>query len=183
MRGFHRCQGPRTTTCSAMLKRAEFICPSNPVLRAEPPTGEGWLHEIKFDCYRAQPHKDGDEVTLFSKNGRDFTARFKSIGRALERLSLRRIIIDAEIVACDAERKPDFRALHSGAKEGLCAWCFDLLALDERKLSLIECRKLLAPPVQKTGASSARYSDPVALLTPTVMGLEGVMSSPSTNPA
>ena len=117
---------------SPMLKRAAFIPPSNPILRSEPPSGEGWLHEIKFDGYRAQLHKDGDDVAIYSKNGKDFTTRFRGIARAVALLPAKRIIIDAEIVASDAEGRPDFRALHSGAKEGLCAWCFDLLALNDR---------------------------------------------------
>jgi ATP-dependent DNA ligase len=36
-------------------------------------------------------------------------------------------IIDAEIVVCDSDGKPDFKALMDGAARELCAWCFDLL--------------------------------------------------------
>lgn len=173
-----------------MLKRAVFIPPSNPVLRSEPPTDVGWLHEVKFDGYRAQLHKDGDEVALFSKNGKDFTARFKSIARAIALLPVRHVIIDAEIVASDVDGRPDFRALHGGAREGLCAWCFDLLAMDERditKLPLVERRALLAPLIKKAAHPALRYSeafaDPVALLTQaTVMGLEGVVSKRADQP-
>lgn len=182
--------GVRPTTCSFMLKRVPFISPSNPVLRSEPPTEAGWLHEVKFDGYRAQLQKDGDQVALFSKNGKDFTARFKPIAKAVALLPVRHVIIDAEIVACDAEGKPDFRALHSGAKEGLCAWCFDLLAVDERditKLPLVERRKLLAPLIKKAAHPSLRYSeafaDPLELLKQAaVMGLEGVVSKRADQP-
>lgn len=167
-----------------MLKRAAFITPSNPVLRSEPPTGEGWLHEIKFDGYRAQLHKDGDEVALYSKNGKDFATRFKGIAKAVALLPVKRVIFDAEIVACDTQGRPDFRALHSGAKEGLCAWCFDLMALDERNLirePLSTRRSLLQKLLKRSSSSALRYSDsfddPLQLLAQaTVIGLEGIVS-------
>ena len=47
---------------SAVLKRNPFIIPSAPVLDRQPPTGPHWLHEVKFDGWRAQLHKAGDEV-------------------------------------------------------------------------------------------------------------------------
>jgi bifunctional non-homologous end joining protein LigD len=77
---------------------------------------------MKFDGWRAQLHKRRVRVALFSRNGHDFTHRFHEI------------ILDAEIIACDHQGLPDFRALMSGAKQGLCAWCFDLMALEGRDL-------------------------------------------------
>ena len=56
---------------------------AQPALRVRPPAGDGWLHEVKFDGYRCQLHKAGDEVVIFSKNGRDFTNRFPGIRDAL----------------------------------------------------------------------------------------------------
>jgi bifunctional non-homologous end joining protein LigD len=173
-----------------MLKRAAFIPPSNPILRAEPPEGDGWLHEIKFDGYRAQLHKDGDEVTLYSKNGKDFTARFKDIAKAVALLPVKRAIIDAEIVASDDEGRPDFRALHSCAKQGLCAWCFDLLVLEDRDLikePLTSRRKLLQKLFKRGGYDCLKFSesfdDPLALLRQAaVMGLEGVVSKRADQP-
>jgi bifunctional non-homologous end joining protein LigD len=115
---------------SATPLRPAFIRPSLPVLTSTPPTGSEWLHEIEFDGYRAQLHKDGEDIALYSKNGKDFSTRFKDIARAVGKLPAKSFIIDAEIVASDAEGRPVFRALHSGAKEGLSGWCFDLLTLD-----------------------------------------------------
>jgi bifunctional non-homologous end joining protein LigD len=173
-----------------MLKRAAFIPPSNSARRAEPPEGDGWLHEIKFDGYRAQLHKDGDDVILLSKSGKDFTARFKGIAKAVALLPVEHAIIDAEVVASDAEGRPDFRALHSGAKEGLCAWCFDLLALDGESLvrqPLTVRRARLAPLVKKLAHENLRYSesfeDALSLLRQAaVMGLEGVVSKRADQP-
>ena len=43
-----------------------------PKLRASPPTGEGWLYELKFDGYRVQLHKAGLFSSIYGKNGGDF---------------------------------------------------------------------------------------------------------------
>jgi ATP-dependent DNA ligase len=45
------------TQISGVLKRNPFIIPSAPFLKRQPPTGPQWLHEIKFDGWRAQLQK------------------------------------------------------------------------------------------------------------------------------
>jgi hypothetical protein len=45
---------------------------------------------VKFDGYRCQPHKTGEEAIIFSKNGRDFTNRFPGIHDALLTLPCKR---------------------------------------------------------------------------------------------
>jgi len=50
-----------------------------PVLKSCPPRGDRWIHEIKFDGWRAQLHKRGERVVIFSRNGHDFTHRFPEI--------------------------------------------------------------------------------------------------------
>ena len=122
-----------------MLRKSPFIIPAQPVLRAHPPKGELWLHEVKFDGYRAQLHKDGDTVTIYSKSGADFTQRFASIAQALTKLPAASAIIDCEIVACTDEGAPNFQLLHSRkfSQECLCAWCFDLLKFDGNQMRLM----------------------------------------------
>jgi ATP-dependent DNA ligase len=39
-----------------------FIPPCSPIGAKEVPPGDGWLHEVKFDGYRAQAHKVGSRV-------------------------------------------------------------------------------------------------------------------------
>jgi ATP-dependent DNA ligase len=41
------------------------------------PTGERWLHEIKFDGYRVQLHLANETVRVFTRRFPDFTARFR----------------------------------------------------------------------------------------------------------
>jgi len=129
-----------------VLSNSPFIVPAKPVLRIRPPTGDAWLHEVKFDGYRCQLHKAGDEVVIFSKNGREFTNQFRGIRDALPSLPCKSANIDGEVVACRKNGTPDFHALHSGnyTQEILCVWAFDLMALngeDTRALPLLT-RKL-----------------------------------------
>jgi bifunctional non-homologous end joining protein LigD len=164
-------------------KRA-FIVPSAPVLKKHPPTGPQWIHEVKFDGWRAQLHKSGDDVVIFSRNAKDLTSRFPAIHDSIDALPARSVIIDAEIVANDANGKPDFSALMSGKRDNLCAWCFDLMELDGCDLttfSLLERRIHLRHLLKRADDDRLRYSDefgdPVQLLQVCEeMGLEGIIS-------
>ena len=162
-----------------------FSCTAHdPVQKREPPSGVNWLHEVKFDGWRAQLHKHGDDVTIFSRNGRDYTRRFPPIRDSLISLATTSAIIDAEIVVCDSEGKPDFKALMEGGTSELCAWCFDLLALkdcDYRERELIERKLLLRKLLIKADNHRLRYSkefpDPQKLLAVCAKhDLEGIVS-------
>ena len=41
------------------------------------PSGERWIHEIKFDGYRVQVHLANEAVKVFTRRGHDWTNRFK----------------------------------------------------------------------------------------------------------
>jgi bifunctional non-homologous end joining protein LigD len=167
-----------------VLKRNPFIVPSAPVQKQQPPSGPRWLHEVKFDGFRAQLHKQGDEVAIYSLNGHDYARRFPAIQDSLVSLPARSAIIDAEIVVCDSDGKPDFHALMKSTTTDLCAWCFDLLELNgchyrrrelmERKLLL---RRLLIKADDHTLRYSEEFTDPVKLLAVCAkQGLEGIVS-------
>jgi bifunctional non-homologous end joining protein LigD len=171
---------------AAVLRPSPFIIPAQPSLRDRPPKGDGWLHEVKFDGYRAQLHKAGNSAIVYSKNGREFSNRFPGILHALLALPSKNAIIDAEVVALKDDGSADFRALHSGnyTQENLCAWCFDLLAFndtDMRPLPLVARKLKLGTLLKRYNHGSLRYSegfrDPERLLTECRrLGLEGIVS-------
>ena len=74
-----------------------FIPPSEPTLRDRLPKGEGWRYEVKFDGYRFQIHKVDRAVTLYTRNGADWTDRFPHLAAALGSIP-GSAIIDAELV-------------------------------------------------------------------------------------
>lgn len=146
-----------------------------------------WLHEVEFDGWRLQVHKNQDVVKLYSRRGIDMAQRFPGLRDAC--LYLPECVIDAELVACDTDGKPDFIALRR-AQANLCVWCFDLLAYageDIRERALVERRDLLRNLLIETDDDTLRFSeefsDPVKLHTVVArMGLGGVVSKRRTAP-
>jgi ATP-dependent DNA ligase len=90
-----------------------FVPFCNPTLKAEVPTGAGWLYEIKFDGYRCQLHLNAGKAKAYSRNGNDFTRDFAPICAAAQRIAAKSIIIDGEVIVPDADGRPDFSALRS----------------------------------------------------------------------
>ncbi len=94
------------------------------------PAGSQWLHEVKYDGYRALLSIGSGGPRIFTRTGLDWTDRFPGIAEAAASLP-GPALIDGEIVALKAG-KPDFSALQealSNGGEGLTMFAFDLLAL------------------------------------------------------
>jgi bifunctional non-homologous end joining protein LigD len=53
--------------------RLEFIPPLMPTLVEEPPQGDGWIHEVKFDGYRSQIILKHGRGRIFTRRGHDWT--------------------------------------------------------------------------------------------------------------
>lgn len=81
-----------------MLRKIPFITPMVPTLTKEPPTGDDWLHEIKFDGFRAQVHVEADNATIYSRNGNDLTRRFRRLKSTIASIRVHSAIIDCELV-------------------------------------------------------------------------------------
>ena len=60
-----------------------FVEPALATLRTEPPTGAGYIHEIKFDGYRLQAHLRGGLASLYTRSGLDWSRRFPTIAVAV----------------------------------------------------------------------------------------------------
>jgi bifunctional non-homologous end joining protein LigD len=107
----------------------DFIAPQLCETLARPPSADGWIHEIKFDGYRIQMRVLDGEVTLKTRKGLDWTAKYPAIAKAAG--SLPDAIIDGEICALDENGAPDFAALQAALSEGktdlLVYFAFDLL--------------------------------------------------------
>ena len=92
---------------------AGFIKPCQPSLSEKPPSGPLWLHEIKHDGYRIIACKSGDQVRLWSRNGRDWSREFLAVTEALRALRAEEIVLDGEAMAHCKDGLPDFHALRS----------------------------------------------------------------------
>ncbi len=139
-----------------MHTQIAFIVPSVPVVKGTPPIGREWIHEIKFDSRYMQFHKHDADVTMFTGSGKDLTHRFPFLRDSVLNLPADSVVIDAELVSCDKEGRPDV-----GTNENLCAWCFDLLALDGvdlRHLPLAERKARLRVLLIEADDYALRYS-------------------------
>ncbi len=98
----------------------------------QPPSGAGWLHEVKFDGYRMQMRVEDGKAILRTRKGLDWTEKFSAIARAGSKLG--DCILDGEIVALDHNGAPEFAelqaALSAGKTDGLVFFAFDLLFED-----------------------------------------------------
>ncbi len=158
----------------------KFRKPQLATLVDDVPTGNRWMHEIKFDGYRALVAAKGDEVRVYTRSGKDWTDKFSPLVEAIAALDLPSSLIDGEIVAQDSKGNPDFSTLQSVLKRGhgsqsrsdrLAYHAFDLLELDgialsdlpnvERKERLEALLATAEPPIHVAdhiiGAGEALY--------------------------
>jgi bifunctional non-homologous end joining protein LigD len=95
------------------------------------PAGTGWLHEMKYDGYRALVAVADGAAKVYTRNGLDWTDKFGGIAEAAAALPVSSALIDGEIVAFK-DGKPDFSTLKDaiGAGGAMTLFAFDLLSLD-----------------------------------------------------
>jgi ATP-dependent DNA ligase len=85
----------------------------NPDPRAGTPTGEGWIHEIKYDGYRTLIVIDQGKVRAYSRPGRDWTGPYRRVVDAAAELPCKAALIGGEIIVQDENGISDFDALRS----------------------------------------------------------------------
>jgi bifunctional non-homologous end joining protein LigD len=129
-----------------------FVEPCLPSPAKAPPSGPGWIHEIKHDGFRILARRNGARVRLISRHGNDLTHRFPFIEMAIKALSVPSCLIDGEAIVCDQNGLAVFDLIRrhgTHASAVLCA--FDLLELDEQDLRRqpIETRKELLAKLLK----------------------------------
>ena len=130
------------------------------------PTGPDWIHEYKYDGYRLLIATGDGAATAWTRNGKDWSDKFRALGKAAASLPAG-CLIDGEAVALNEHGKPDFQLLQSTLKEkkgaNLAFYAFDLLVdrgKDIRKLPNIERKERLAA-LLKGVASPILYGDHV----------------------
>ncbi len=163
-----------------------FVEPQMAHLVAQPPSGQDWVHEAKFDGYRTQLRVEDGVAVLRTRKGLDWTSRFAAIARTAQKLP--NCMMDGEVVALNANGAPDFSALQAalsdGRSERLIFFAFDLLFAEGenlRGMPLIE-RKARLAKLLKGPKSSLRYSEHFSgkggsmLASACRTGLEGIVS-------
>ena len=91
---------------------AGFIQPCLPTPADGPPSGPGWVHEIKHDGYRLMARRDSLGIRLLTRNGHNWADRYPTIVEAVNRLKARSCLIDGEAVVCDVKGLAVFGRRH-----------------------------------------------------------------------
>ena len=166
-----------------MLRSSTFIPSCEPTLRDRLPKGEGWFYEVKHDGYRLQVRKASRTITLYTRNGADWTERFPSLAADLTSLPCESAVIDAELVHMNG-----FEALHHAVhkrfEDDLLLWGIDLMILngnDLRSVQLEDRKRRLRHLIERARIArllhSETFDDGARLLAECgKRGLEGVVA-------
>jgi bifunctional non-homologous end joining protein LigD len=96
----------------------------------KPPKGESWIYEIKYDGYRILCFINHGKVKLITRNGYDWTSKFKSLALDCAKLPIESGILDGEITVPDERGISNFQllqnALRDGAMDQLQYFVFDI---------------------------------------------------------
>ncbi|MDB5217579.1 MAG: ATP-dependent ligase, partial [Myxococcaceae bacterium] len=147
-----------------------------PMLCGRDETGErvlaegGWIYEVKLDGVRILADKREDRVALGYRKLRTATSSYPEIAEAVAKLAEERVVLDGEVVAFDAEGRPDFQRLgtriQSRGKDARRAArsvpvvyvVFDVLVIGDRDVTglPIEARKAILERVIGEGSEHLR---------------------------
>ncbi|MGV3456760.1 DNA ligase D [Sphingomonas sp.] len=123
--------------CRGDAKAPAFRPPQLATLVDSVPAGNGWLHEMKYDGYRALVAIGKGGPRVYTRSGLDWTDKFASIAEAAGNLPASSALIDGEVVAFK-DGKPDFSTLQDALSSGsgdVAFFAFDLLELDGEDLT------------------------------------------------
>jgi bifunctional non-homologous end joining protein LigD len=132
------------------------IDPCLPSPAERPPSGDGWVHEIKHDGFRIMARRDSAGVRLITRHGNDFTARFPLAVEAVSALSAQSFLLDGEAIVTNERGLAVFdliRHKRHGGDAVLIA--FDLIELegeDLRRTPIEQRKRTLAKLVRRPHA-------------------------------
>lgn len=145
----------------------EHFEPQLATLVSTVPKGEGWLHEVKYDGYRAFCRIKNGSPRFLTRRGNDWTDKFGKLPEAAVTLPAQSALLDGEIVILLPDGTTSFQALQEVLGRGVKGkdrpvyYVFDLLYLDGydlAKVPLIERKKALASLISDQ-SGLIRYSD------------------------
>jgi ATP-dependent DNA ligase len=99
------------------------------------PEGPEWTFEVKLNGYRAQVIH-GARLRLLSRRGKDFSSQFRETHRALASAIPAGSTVDGELVALDAQGRPDCQSIQNSKTSGASVvfFAFDILIVAGREV-------------------------------------------------
>ena len=126
----HRIQAERLAPNGPLESLPKTLSPMHAETADAPFNHVDWMWEPKLDGYRVLALIDHGKVTLRSRRGGlELGADFPKLCGELARQDVATMILDGEIVAFDADGKPNFNAMQNrtALNERAVFYCFDLL--------------------------------------------------------
>ncbi|MDE2577337.1 MAG: DNA ligase D [Hyphomicrobiales bacterium] len=144
-----------------------FVEPQLCETAQEPPATSGWLTEMKYDGYRLQIARGGEQIAIYTRTGLDWTKRFPGLASAARALPCDSALLDGEAVVFDRRGVSDFpglvAALESGRVSAVEYVAFDLLFLDGADLRALPLQERKGRLQKLLGAQQGalRFADNV----------------------
>src|SRR5213082_652365 len=89
---------PKKELAKLPAGKPRFIAPMKPRLLEAPPTAGDWMYELKFDGIRLIAVKNGEKVSLISRNENELAGRFAEVAADIRALPIDDCVIDGEVV-------------------------------------------------------------------------------------
>ncbi len=132
----------------SIVELPSTIKPQLAVLSEKIPNGD-WIFERKYDGYRILAKIENNDVSLQTRNGKEWSEKFSSVCNELKASPFDQIILDGEVVHFDTNDKTDFSALQNyknNKKLPLDYVVFDVLyagGVDLQNVPLVRRREFL----------------------------------------
>ncbi|TCS84168.1 bifunctional non-homologous end joining protein LigD [Tepidibacillus fermentans] len=166
-----------------------------PILRPDIPSGDAWIHQIKWDGIRGLTYIDQTGIRLYTKKGKERTEFYPELQQLSKLVEGDSMILDGEIVVLNDEHKPSFELVLTRErvrttekipfyvkKYPIKYILFDILFLNGKNLTkraLIERKNLLLQSVHQneTIAITDDFKDGIKLFSlMREKGWEGIVS-------
>lgn len=159
---------PRNNSSAMPSSLPDMLRPQLATLVDAIPTQGKWEYEIKLDGYRVLAKIAAGQVQLFTRDGKDWSAKLPHLITALSEFGLQDAWLDGEIVVLDKQGVPSFQLLQNAFQEKSSApilyFLFDvpyLNGVDLRPLTLAQRRPVLQELLAQQQDVPLRYSAPL----------------------
>jgi bifunctional non-homologous end joining protein LigD len=176
------------------------VAPMLATLATDPPTGEAWLYEVKWDGVRALCFVENNELRIFSRTQKRCEQQYPELSVLPHQLKASQAILDGEIAVLDEQGRSSFNLIqprisvadanaiaHLSRSTPVHLFLFDLLYLDGydlRGVPLEERKRLLGEivtPSERIHVSDTFTVDGKAMLEAAkANGLEGIVAKTRT---
>jgi len=176
---------PKPPAGSVKANYPGFIAPALATSITKVPSGDRWIHEVKFDAYRVQVHIVNEAVRIFHPARSRLNQPFQKIAADAWHVNAKSAIIDGEVTVPATEKSETPSVLQNelrGKSNKLVLYAFDLLYLngyDMSKAPLFERKAALRTLIAKSDilfSDSFEVDGAEMFKSAYSVGLEGVAS-------